>query len=284
MPDLEPRPSIADAPLSLVLVARDNAPALKEILPEWRKVLEKRKQEFEILIALDGTAEQATQLAAELGPETKVVRDESRRGFGAALRTGIAAAPHPLLCYCTADRQYEPADLAKMLEAINSLDLVAGYRLGKLAPRWLRVAGMLTRGVALVALGIPTEKSNCWIGWPGAARRWLVRWTFGVFVSDPDCVFRLCRRELFSHFRIQSDGTFANSEIIAKANFVTAQMAELPVTYRSPAPEKLADAAGLEKPSWREIRRVFSDPAFVRPTPTTPAAEESPREEPKPTA
>jgi hypothetical protein len=75
-------------------------------------------------------------------------------------------------------------------------------------------------------------------------------------VYDPECALRLCRRQLFDRLPIQSTGAFVHSEIIAKANFQGAMIGQVPVKYRRP------DRNVLEKPSWRDIRRVMSHPRF----------------------
>jgi glycosyltransferase involved in cell wall biosynthesis len=42
----------------------------------------------------------------------RVVHHEVNRGYGAALRSGFAAARHPLICFIDGDRQFRVADLA----------------------------------------------------------------------------------------------------------------------------------------------------------------------------
>lgn len=259
MPRIEVRPAIASSPLSLVLIARPPDTALTDMLADWRKVLDKRKQPYEIILVDERSAE-ATETVADL-PDVQLIRLSERTGFGAALRAGIAAARHPLLCYCTGDRQYDPADLNKMLEAIDKVDLVTGFRVWQQAPRWLRIAGLLWRAVSRAALGIPLERPPGWLGWSGFWRRKLLRWVFGVYVGDPECAFRLARRETVADLPLQSDGTFVHAELLAKANFVEAYLVEVPVAYRPPAPGPIA-ALGVGRPAWRDIRRVFSRPRF----------------------
>lgn len=263
MPELEPRPPIATAPLSLVLIAEATGRALAEVLPEWRKDLEKRKQPFEIIVVRSsGEAAKAESASVQDPPLMGVqLLTSERPGFGAALRTGLTVAQYPLVCYAAADGRYNPADLSKMLEAIDRLDLIAGYRVGRYAPRWLRLTRFVGRELARLVFGMPLEASPCWLGWSGAGRRWLVRWVFGVFVHDPECAFRLGRRELFSRLALQSGGTFVHSEIIAKANFVGGYLGEVPVSYRWPEP------SAPRQNFWRDLRRVLSQPNFAAPEP-----------------
>src|SRR5262245_39071464 len=96
------RPPIASAPLSAVLPAYNAAADLEEVVRSWVAVLDERKQPYEILLLDDGSSDatrvQAENLALQL-PQLHVLHHATCRGLGAALRTGIAAAKHPLLFY-----------------------------------------------------------------------------------------------------------------------------------------------------------------------------------------
>ena len=265
MPETAPRPKISDAALSLVLVARENAADLADVVTAWRKVLQKRKQLFEITLVESGGSQETAQRLAELPaavPELKTVRLDSSQGFGAALKSAIPTAQYPLLCYCWADGRYDPADLITMLEAIDTVDLVAGCRQGAPAPRWLRITGLVWRMLIRAALGIPLQPRLCWPGWAGCWRRAFVRRVFAVAVDDPDCALHLCRREVLAQIPIQSRGSFVHAEIIAKANFRGAYLAQVPVSYRSPRNNKNGPANQPEAPTWRDIRRVLTNPDF----------------------
>ena len=60
------------------------------------------------------------------------------RGLGAALRMGLGAAHFPLVFYTTCDRQYQPADLSRLLAGIDQVHLVSGFRKFAVAPWPLR--------------------------------------------------------------------------------------------------------------------------------------------------
>ena len=144
--------------------------------------------------------------------------------------TGLEAARHPLFFYTTADRQYHPDDLKVLLAQIDQVDLVSGFRQWQPVPAGLRGIGHVWRAFLRVVMGVKEAKKPCWLGWREERKRLLARLLFGLRVQDVHCAFRLFRREVFDRFPIQSDGAFAEVEVLAKANFL-AWMSEEPVRY-----------------------------------------------------
>src|SRR5258707_845930 len=101
MPEMPPRPAIADAPLSMILVACNAELFLDHLLDRWRGALKSRAGDFEIVLvddaSTDGTHAQAELWQSEHA-ELKVVRSEAPHGAGAAWRAGLAARnSNPLL-------------------------------------------------------------------------------------------------------------------------------------------------------------------------------------------
>src|SRR5271166_5825187 len=144
MPELTPLPPIAGQPISVVLLAHDDEPYLEAVLAEWSALLDGLNRDYEIVLVDDGSADRTGPLAEELAarwPRLRVLRHTEPRGPGAALRSGLALATRPLLFYTTADRQYQPADLKRLLAEIDKVHLVSGFRLWQPVPRGLRWLG-----------------------------------------------------------------------------------------------------------------------------------------------
>jgi len=262
------RPPIAAAPLSAVLIAGEEGADFDDSVRGWATVLRELGPPFEIILvddsSTDGSGARADLLAGEI-PQLRVLHQSGRRGLGAALRAGIAAAQYPLLADCRADKQYLPADLKRLLERIDPVDLVIGYRVGQPMPSWRRWLGMLHRGLARALFGLCLERSDGWLGARGRGRRQLARWIFGVPVRDPECLFALFRRAVFERIPIQTDGDFAPIEILAKANFLSCLITEVPVTWIPPRAEPPPSGKELRRQERREIWRLFRQPEFGPP-------------------
>ncbi len=242
-------PRIAKAGLSIVLPVHEPAD-LPKVLDDWTAYLGRLKRSWEIIIVDDGSRP-AVAVERE---RVRVLRHDYRQGFGAALRTGIAAAQFPLLFYTRADGGYRPADLGKLLGRLAKVHLVSGYRAGRPVPKGLRVTGFCWRWFLRIAFGIPVEPLPGWLGRESVTFQKVVRWLFGVRIGDTDSAFKLFRREIFDRIPIQSDGEFVHAEILAKANFAGCLMDELAIPVAAdwrPDPHR-----------WAELRRVFRAPDF----------------------
>ncbi len=267
MPEPPKRPPIATAALSLVLPVHNAGADLDALLAPWVEFLDQRKRPHEILLVNDGssddTAARADELAQKL-PKLRVHHHATPCGFGAALRTGLAAARHPLLAYAPLDRQFQAADLQCLVDKIDEVDLVVGYRLSQTVPGWLQSLHTGWRAAARVLFAVPLEPLSCWLGWRGLLRRRLIRTVFGVRVHDVGCLFALCRREIFERFPLQSDSSFVHVEILAKANFITCWMSQVPLQHQPPA-VRPRERRG------RDAWRVFQHPRFGKEAPEPPA-------------
>jgi glycosyltransferase involved in cell wall biosynthesis len=275
MPEPPILPPIADQPLSVVLTAYNDAAQLEDVLDAWARTLDGLNRPYEILLvddgSADGTAAKAESLVAKY-PALRVLRLEKPAGIGAALRTGIGQARHPLLFYTTADRQYQPADLAALLGEIDKVHLASGYRRWQPVPIALRILGGIYRIAARIVFDLAPVPLPGWLGWRDHAYRFLCRVVFGLRSQDLKCFYLLCRREILTQFPIQSDGPFVQTEILAKANFLACVIAEevqLPVAH-TPRRED-----GRPPNWWSEGWSVFSHPEFGAAAPP-PAPADSP--------
>ena len=248
-----PRPAIAAEPISVILFARAAADT-EESVRSWQQHLQALKRPHEISLIQETRLEVPTSS----DPSVRVFSYDRALGFRDAVAEAIRTAQHPLLVFCTADKQYSPADLAGMLKLIDQVDLVVGYRTGRQAPPWRVILDMFEGILARVVLGVPPQPRLCWLGSQGWGRRLIARWIFGVRVHDPECPFRLARRSSFERIPLQSGGPFLMVEMLAKANQLSLYFAESPVTW-SP-PEALAsDAITFAQ----DARLVFHHPEFA---------------------
>jgi hypothetical protein len=270
--------------LSLLLLAGADDTVVGEVAAEWEAELQKLGRVYEILVVSPSGPDgmllphepvpkgdrtfatpqpvPVSDQPAELESRFRFLKYPGPPGLGAALRTGLAAARHPLLFYTTCDHQYQAADLKRFLDLIDQVHLVSGFRLFARVPLLLRWLGACYRCFVRLIIGESLEQWPGWLGWRGQLRRLLARLLFGVRLRDVECAFRLFRRAIFDRIPIQSDGAFAQVEILAKANFLGCFMTEEPITHH-PRPALEPDLTRARwRQVWHEARLVLSHPDF----------------------
>ncbi len=187
--------------LSYFFPAHDEAENIGGLVAEALRELGAIAESFEIIAvddgSTDGTAALADRLAAEHPDVVRTVHHPTNLGYGAAVRSGLAAARYPLICFTDGDRQFHVADLARLSARLDEADelgrrpdVVAGYRLER-ADTALRLAYARVYRAAL-------------------------RLFFGLRVRDPDCACKLFRREALDGVNVESGGAFLSAELLIK--------------------------------------------------------------------
>lgn len=267
--------------ITIVLPVHNAGAALEPSAGVWLDYLGKLDRDYEFLIvddgSTDGTGAKARDVAAKRR-NVRVLPHETRRGFGACLRTALGEAKHPLFFYTALDYPYTPSDLNRLLDRIGDtdagllrkIDVVSGCRTGLPTPQPWKAIGAAFRWFCRFALGLPLDTPPGWHGVTERRRSWVAWLLFGVPLVDVNSAFKLFRRTVLDKFPIQSDGGFVHAELIAKCTFTTCLMDELPLT---PKPDPIPEV------EWSGLGNVLSNAKFHPPPRATAAP---PRPEPAP--
>jgi glycosyl transferase family 2 len=223
--------------LSIVLPCHDEEANVAQAVREATRAAASAAERHEILVVDDGSADGTRRLAAALAaddPRVRVLVHERNRGYGAALRTGIAAARCDWILLTDADLQFDLGELDRLLAPAMRHDLVVGFRLARMDPFPRRV------------------NAYAW--------NQLVGRVFDLDVRDVDCAFKLVRRDLAQRLRLTADGAMISTELVARAALAGASIAELGVHHR---PRQAGRQSGADPAvvltAFRELRRIRSE-------------------------
>jgi glycosyltransferase involved in cell wall biosynthesis len=112
--------------VTVVIPAYNEEQAIAGVVQHIGQVLTDAGIEHELLVVDDGSADR-TAAAAEMTRAT-VVRHDTNRGYGAALKTGFRCAHHDVVCIMDADGTYPADGLAGLIQEAKDADMVVGAR------------------------------------------------------------------------------------------------------------------------------------------------------------
>ncbi len=87
--------------------------------------------DYEVIIVNDGSPDNSGQIADELAEENErvsVIHHETNQGYGAAIRSGLAASTKQWICFTDGDDEYDLHDLAKLWRLRVHYPLVITFR------------------------------------------------------------------------------------------------------------------------------------------------------------
>ncbi len=124
--------------VTVVVPAFDEEAGIGTTLAGIRQAMQGLGRPWELLVVDDGSTDRTAELAREEGAE--VVRLPHNRGYGAALKAGIARARFDLVVITDADGTYPAEAIPALLEHAAEYDMVVGARTGANVPAARRPA------------------------------------------------------------------------------------------------------------------------------------------------
>jgi hypothetical protein len=211
MPELSPPNSDAELlELTIVMPCLNEAETLASCIEEATRALQEPNIRGEIVIADNGSTDGSQEIATRLGARVIAVAE---KGYGNALRSGIAAARGEFVLMGDSDGSYDFTHAARFLEKLREgYELVMGNRF----------LGGIQNGA------MPWK--NRYIGNPILSA--IGRLFFRCPIGDFHCGLRAFSKSAFKRLELRTGGMEFASEMVIKATLFHLRIAEIPTTLR----------------------------------------------------
>ena len=168
-------------------------------------------RDYELIViddkSTDATGAIADRMAAA-APHIRVIHHERNRKLGGSMKTGFAAATGDLVLYTDADLPFDMAELSRAVRLLRDyeVDIISAYRFDRTGEGTLRA--------------LYTFVYNA-----------LIKTLFGVKVRDINFAFKLCRRRIFDHVELKSEGSFIDAELVIRSTRLGYEIMQMGVDY-----------------------------------------------------
>ncbi len=232
----------SEAPeLSVVMPCLNEADTLAVCIRKAIAAMDQAGIVGEVIVADNGSTDGSREIAVREGAR---LVDVAARGYGSALKGGIAAARGRFVLMGDADDSYDFGEIPAFVERLRQGDeLVQGCRLAK--------------GGGKVMPGAMPFLHKWW-GNPMFSA--MARWWFKAPINDIHCGMRAFTKDLFHRLELQTSGMEFASEMIIKASLRGARISEVPITLHPDGRQSHGPHLRTFRDGWRHLRffLVFS--------------------------
>jgi glycosyltransferase involved in cell wall biosynthesis len=173
------------------------------------EVLPQITDDYEVIVINDGSVDDSGRMLDAIAAKfdhLRVIHRAQPSGYGGVLRGGFAAAQKDWVFYTDGDAQYDVRELALLAARVRpGVDMVNGYKIKRHDPLHRVIIGL--------------------------AYQYFVKLAFGLVIRDVDCDFRLMRRAIFDHIRLESTTGAITVELVKKIQDAGYTLVEAPVHH-----------------------------------------------------
>jgi glycosyltransferase involved in cell wall biosynthesis len=227
--------------ISLFFLVYNDEGTVETVARKSLALLDSLTDTYEIVIVDDGSPDRAGELADTFAlehPQVRVVHHEVNRGYGAAVRSGLAVCRYEYICFVDGDDEYDVEDFRRILRLRDYYDLIITFRYKKIY-----------------------SGTRIFISW---IYNRLLGLLFRTRFRDVSTGLRMIRRSVAEDLTLLSDSPFIGAEIAIKTMLKGYRVGEVgiqtfPRTFgrsTSTSPRNIIATIGDMR---RVYRQVFSD-------------------------
>src|SRR5947209_1686710 len=117
---------ITACPISVIIPAFNEEAGIAYVIGQLKQVARQSNLLLEIVVVDDGSTDGTAIIARRTG--ARVVHHRNRRGYGAALNTGLAEAASNIIVITDADGTYPAQLVPKLISALNNSEMAVASR------------------------------------------------------------------------------------------------------------------------------------------------------------
>ena len=205
------------------------------------ELLEEVADNYEIIIVNDGSPDSSGDIADALAAEHEkisAIHHPQNRGYGAAMKTGIASSRFDIICMIDGDNEYDVFDLKKMLAVKDYYMLIIAFRYRKLYSTKRIFISFIYNSV--------------------------LRLLFKSPFRDISTGIRLIHRAVLDDVVLTSNSPFIGAELSLKSMLRGFPVGEVgiqtfPRDFGTGSATSLPNIMGTIKDIWRIRKEIFSD-------------------------
>lgn len=114
--------------ISILIPCYNERNAIADSIEQLSRLCDQLDRPCELIVVDDASTDGSAELVDR--DKARLIRHETNRGYGAALKTGARQAKHDILVIVDADGTYPFDQIGRLLEALDGVDMVVGARTG----------------------------------------------------------------------------------------------------------------------------------------------------------
>ncbi|MFH0942767.1 MAG: glycosyltransferase family 2 protein [Candidatus Beckwithbacteria bacterium] len=197
--------------LSIFFPAFNEEFVIQKTIAAAIKVAREVAETYEIIVINDGSTDRTGEMIEAMisrNPSIRLISHPINQGYGAAIKSGLAAVRYPWVIACDSDGQFDLTEIKKFTPYMNNHDLIIGYRLKRSDSRYRRFMAFILKLVNLIL--------------------------FKINFKDIDCGFKLFKKEVIAAVGpLATNSAITVTEFIAKSLHQGFKIKEIGVHHHS---------------------------------------------------
>jgi len=227
-------PAATECELSIVLPCLNEADTVGACVVKALETMKNLRIAGEVVVVDNGSDDGSAEVARRAGAR---VVDESRRGYGNAVRRGVEEARGRLIIMADADASYDLSDLQRFVDRLRAGDdLVMGSRLHE--------------GIEPGAMTMLHHIGN-------RVFSGVLKLFFRGRVSDPHCGMRAFTKDAFQRMRLTSGGMELASEMVIKGMLAGMRISDVLIILRPDGRISHGPHLRAFRDGWRHLRYML---------------------------